>query len=264
MVPILTIVNMIITLILIFGLPIAFIIYFKGKKGIFKALSAGALGFFLGQYIFRQPLIGLAFNSEAFSFLFENQLMYALTLGFSAGLFELLGRMFIITIFLKGLNQKHHVIAAGFGHGIFEAILVVGFTYVNNILLAFMINNNTISNLLAQGVDQALIDQVVTYMTSTNSWYFLIGGLERVLALVIHIALTILVYMGYKTKRVLPFFALALTAHTVLDVTVVYLQLLLVPIWLVEIVVLAFALMAVVVIKKFLEFKFDDESEAVV
>ena len=260
MVPILTIVNMFITLILIFGLPVVFILYFKGKKGTFKALSAGALGFFLGQYIFRQPLIGLAFNSEAFSFLFSNNLLYAITLGFSAGLFELLGRMFIISVFLKGLNQKHHVLAAGFGHGVFEAILVVGFTYVNNILIAFMINNGTISNLLGSGVDQALIDQVITYMTTTNSWYFLIGGFERMLALIIHTALTILVFMGYKTKKYLPFFALALATHTLLDVSVVYLQLLLVPIWVVELVVLAFAFMGIIVIKKFIELKNFNES----
>ncbi len=263
MVPFLSMVNIILTIIIVFSIPVLTIIYFRGKKGVFRALAAGGMGYFMAQYLFRQPLLGTFLNNESFYFISENVVLYALTLGISAAVFEFLGRLLTLSFFMKRDRQKHHILSAGIGHGAFEAIFVVGFTYINNLLIANLINAGRIEELVSEAISLEQVQVAVNTFISTNSWVFLVAGAERVMTLVIHVAITLLVFRGIKSKKYLKNFGLAIGFHALLDTVVVILLQSSVSVFLVEVVIFAMMMGAIYIIRKILdEWKQEDETTA--
>ncbi|MDO9592339.1 MAG: YhfC family glutamic-type intramembrane protease [Erysipelotrichaceae bacterium] len=247
MVSTLSVFNMIVTTILIFGLPVA-VIFFLRKKGIITAMLAGSMGFIIGSQVFRMPVVQLILSSSYGQAIIDQPVFYALLLGVSAALFEFVGRLITIFYIRKRFVDKEHIMAAGIGHGAIEAIFVVGLTYINNILLANMINNGTINTLINENVTQQMIDTLVATMTSANPWIFLVAGLERLMTVVIHVALTFLVFQGIKTKKYLPFFGMAIGAHALLDTMSALLSLWGVSIWIIELFVFSFMWLGIYVI----------------
>jgi len=247
MVSTLAVFNMIVTAILIFGLPVA-VIFFLRKKGIITAMLAGSMGFILGSQVFRTPVVQLILSSSAGQAIIDNPILYALLLGVSAAIFEFIGRLISMFYIRKRFSQKEHIMAVGIGHGAIEAIFIVGLTYINNILLANMINNGTINSLINENVTQSMIDTLVATMTSANPWIFLMAGVERMMTVVIHIALTFLVFQGLRSKKYLPFFTMAIGAHALLDTMSALLSLWGVSIWIIELFVFAFMWLAIYVI----------------
>ncbi len=247
MVSTLAVLNMIVTTILIFGLPVA-VIFFLRKKGIITAMLAGSMGFILGSQVFRTPLVQLILSSSYGQAIIDQPIFYALLLGVSAALFEFFGRIITMFYIRRRFTDKEHIMAAGIGHGAIEAIFIVGLTYINNIMLANMINNGSISNLLSETVTQQMIDNLIIAMSTANPWIFLMAGVERMMTVVIHVALTFLVFQGIKTKKYLPFFGTAIGAHALLDTMSALLNLWGVSIWIIELFVFAFMWLAIYVI----------------
>lgn len=254
MVSTLSIVNMIISVVVIFVLPLLFFLKFRSKSGLLRTMSAGAMGFFVAQYILRLPLVNALLQNESLAdIIFGNFLLYALILGVSAAFFELLFRIIILHWFLRDHQQKHHILAAGFGHGVIEAIMVVAFSYINNIMIAIMINDGRVDQLIQDGADPGVVNQIVEALTTANPWLFLVGGMERVMVIVIHVALTILAFKGLKSARRWYFWGMAFFIHAALDFMVVYMQLNNISILLIEVLVLVFAVLAVLIIKNFVQ-----------
>ena len=52
-----TIISLLITIVLILVTPFVFFWLFRNYKGMFVAMSAGALSFFISQYLVRLPLL---------------------------------------------------------------------------------------------------------------------------------------------------------------------------------------------------------------
>jgi uncharacterized membrane protein YhfC len=247
MVSTLAIFNMIATAVLVFGMPVA-VIFFLRKKGIITAMLAGSMGFILGSQVFRTPVVQLILSSSFGQAIVDNPLMYALLLGVSAALFEFFGRLISMFYIRKRFNDKEHIMAVGIGHGVIEAIFIVGLTYINNILLAFWINDGSVYNLISETISREMIDNLIITMTTANPWIFLMAGIERLMTVVIHVAVTFLVFQGIKTKKYLPFFGMAIGGHALLDTTSALLRLVGVSIWIIELFVFSFMLLAIYVI----------------
>ena len=98
------------------------------KAKILSGISfTGAAVFILFQLVTRIPLIqlvlpGMDWYKETIQ---SNIWTYGLFLGFTAGLFEEVGRYLAFILILKNLDWKNAV-AFGIGHGGIEAILLVG------------------------------------------------------------------------------------------------------------------------------------------
>ena len=60
-------------------------------------------------------------------------MVYCFVLALTAALFEVVARFGVAKILQKNINCEQGV-AAGFGHGGIEAIVLIGMTYVNNLL----------------------------------------------------------------------------------------------------------------------------------
>ena len=131
---------------------IVWIIYgVKNKgKGVWKALALGAAGFVLLQMIIRMPILNIVSLIPGFgTFVAEYYVVYCLILAITAALFEVVARFAVAKILQKKINYEQGV-AAGLGHGGIEAILIVGMTYINNLLYAIMINSGTFAQTIEE------------------------------------------------------------------------------------------------------------------
>ena len=122
----------------------------------------------------------------------------------------------------KNLTCKR-ALAAGLGHGGIEAMILVGMTYVNNLIYIVMINSGYFDYLIAQtaglGVDIRQLELIRSQLVSAVPALFLLGGFERILAMVAHTAMSMVVCYGVAHKKVLPCVLVCLGIHTFIDLT---------------------------------------------
>ena len=218
-----TCVSLLVSLVLPLLLPVLFAVKYK-KQGILPAWLLGAAGFFVTQILIRLPILTALQSMDWFAAFAQSHLFaYAFTLAFTAGLFELAGRFGVAKLLQrKGLNFRRSL-AAGLGHGGIEAILLVGITYVNNLIYIFMINSGSFDSLITQtaamGVDASQLELIRTQFLSSSPALFLLGGFERLLAMVAHIGMSMLVCYGVAHQKALPCVLVCLGIHTLIDLT---------------------------------------------
>jgi uncharacterized membrane protein YhfC len=147
-------------------------------------------------------------------FTYEHPLLYLFLLSLSAGLFEEIGRYLIMKKWLsKGSFME--VFTFGIGHGGIESILIVG--------LGVMLSD----------------------VSSVDDFSLIMGGVERVFAMCMHVAFTFLVYTQIS-KRQKYGLVLSILAHTFVNFIAVYLMSLGYGILTVEISLLVMAVIAVI------------------
>lgn len=230
---------MFVTLILAVGFPIGLVIYLYIKKRIsIKAVLIGALMFFLFQIILRIPaLVYIQSQGWYQVFAIQNTMLTVIIIAFTAALFETIGRYVGLKYLLKNKLERKNGIAYGIGHGGIEAILLVGITYVINIVYSILINTGVISSTL------------VPQLINTSPSLFLAAGIERVFAILFHIAAALLVTYGImENKKIYIFYSFML--HFLLDGILVILQVSGVSVWGVELWVVFIGLMSLVFIIK--------------
>lgn len=220
MVPGLSIVFMVITFLITVGLPIALIVWVMKKyRPGFSPIAVGILVFFVVQVLIRIPLIQLLTANEGVQlFIQNNVLLYFLILSLTAGIFEEGGRLLGFSLFLKKKREYKHGLAYGIGHGGIEAILTVGVLYVSNITLSLIINQGIPSS-EATGLFAIITPQLqaaAAPLINTPSYLFLIAGLERIFAIVLHIALSLMVLYALNTRK-RRYLLLALLIHTAVN-----------------------------------------------
>lgn len=204
---------------------VVWIIYgVKNKgKGVWKALALGAAGFVLLQMIIRMPILNIVSLIPGFgTFVAEYYVVYCLILAMTAALFEVVARFGVAKILQKKINYEQGV-AAGLGHGGIEAILIVGMTYINNLLYAIMINTGSFQGMIQDATRTGgpeVAEQLIMVMDSlveAPSYLFYLAGYERVLTVIFHTAMSLLVcYLVYKKKAVLGL-SIAFVAHFLVD-----------------------------------------------
>lgn len=219
-----SIIAIVTTLIVSTLLPLIFAIIWcvknKSKKTI-SALLLGALGFFVMQIVIRTPILSLISQTDGFlDFVSSNYVLYCLILAFTAALFEVIARYGVAKILRKNLSFERSF-AAGIGHGGIESIIIIGMTYISNLVLSFMINTNTfdivVEQTSAQGIDASNLTAVKEQLIGTNPSTFLLGGFERILTITIHIGLTVLVWYFVKHKKDIIGILICLLAHFAVD-----------------------------------------------
>lgn len=226
MVPVFTIIACIVTLFISLILPIIALIVLAAKnrkQGILSAWLLGAAGFFVTQLLIRLPVLTFLQNQSWFTDFAQNHLfLYAFSLAFTAGLFELAGRFAVAKLLCKKLTYQR-ALAAGLGHGGIEAMLLIGMTYVNNLIYIFMINSGTFDAVIAQtaalGVDVTQLELIRTQFLTTSPVLFTLAGFERILAMTGHAAMSMVVCWGVHSGKPLTCALVCLGIHTLMDLT---------------------------------------------
>lgn len=233
MVPVSTLLACIFTLCVCLFLPIAVLILFavkyKGEK-ILPAWLLGAAGFFVTQMLIRLPILTVLQSQSWFvSFSQKTPFVYAFSLAFTAGLFELVGRFVVAKLMAKDLTFRRSL-AAGLGHGGIEAIVLIGLTYVNNLIYIVMINTGMFDPMIREvaamgdAVPQleatiTQLEMVKTQLVSYPASLFLLASVERVLTICCHAGMSLIVCYGVASGKTMPCLLICLGIHTLLDLT---------------------------------------------
>ena len=143
-----------------------------------------------------------------------------------AGLFEETGRFLAFRTVLKKYQGKNvNALMYGAGHGGIEAIVLLGITSVNNIIYSVFINSGQTARLTTGLTGDALaqVESAIEQLKAYPSAMFLLGGVERIFAVVLQISLSILVWTAVKkNKRFL--YPAAILIHLFVDAITVVLS----------------------------------------
>lgn len=146
----------------------------------------------------------------------------AIFLGLAAGIFEETSRWVLYKFLLKKNRSWNDGVLVGAGHGGVEAFLlgVMGvFTLINMIVL-----RNVDMSAMGIPVEQlAAAQQQVDAFWASPAYIGLLGFVERVFAITLHIALSVMVLYGVANKKPI-WFWLAVLWHAIVDAAAVYLM----------------------------------------
>ena len=219
-----TIVTCVITLFVSLLLPLLVLVVLAvkcKKQGIVSAWLLGAAGFVVTQICIRLPILTAVSKQSWFLEFSQNHLfLYSFSLAFTAGLFELAGRFVVAKLLRKNLTYRRSL-AAGLGHGGIEAMVIIGLSYINNLVYIAMINAGTFDAMLSPlPSDQAAsMEAIRVALLTTSPAMFLMAGFERILTMVIHVALSLIVCWGVHTGKVGKCLLICLGIHTFIDLT---------------------------------------------
>ena len=198
-------------------LPILLWIYFRRKFALsWKLILAGALTFITSQVLH----IPLVFGMNSFLQTLP-LLANAIILGLLAGVFEETARYILFKFILRNTKSWKEGILVGLGHGGIEALLLgilaaVGF--------ATMIGYRSIDLSTVPGIPADQLElarqQVEAYWSAP--WYIaLLGFVERVFAICLHVSLSVMVLYAIVYGKPV-WFWLALLWHAFVDAVAVY------------------------------------------
>ena len=182
-VPVLSMIFMAVSCAICFLTPLALFLYLRlVKKADIYPFFAGCAVMLLFAFILESGLHSLVFSSPAGPAIRNNIWLYAL-------------------------------------YGGFEAIVITGLTMVNNIIWSVMINNGSISSMISSlpGDQLAQAQQSVTLLATLPSYQFLLSGVERLLAIALHIALSVIVWFAVKWNGKFCLYPAAILIHFAVD-----------------------------------------------
>ncbi|MCR4675612.1 MAG: YhfC family intramembrane metalloprotease [Sphaerochaetaceae bacterium] len=237
MVPVLSIVFMAISCLLSFAAPMGLLVYFRRKY------QASVSSFFTGfgvMFVFAFILEPLVHSVVLRTFPITSiPWLYALYGGLMAGIFEETGRFVAYKTLLKDrMENNANALMYGAGHGGFECIWLLGIAMMNNLVWSVMINTGNITQITGSLSEDLLIQAQATVNTLTGSpsYMFLLGIVERFMALALQLSLSVIVWKAVKENKK-QFFFLAVIIHAAVDSVAVLLAYSL-PVLLVELAVL--------------------------
>ena len=187
--------------------------------------------------------------------LFEQNIwLYAFYGGLAAAVFEETGRWLGMKYLVKS-RRPADAVAYGVGHGGVEALLLVGFTYLSNLMVSLAINDGSILQNL-NAMDAATAETYlaqISLLWTTPAYQFLLAGVERMLAIALQVGLSVLVWRAVCTG-IKAYWLLAFVVHFAVDAALVvaanFLPLLLVELLLAAVVALLWLGMILPVLRR--------------
>ena len=252
------VVSLTITVILMIAIPVCFFICWRRKHREQTKISwliAGAAGFVISA---RMLEVGVHYfcivaDNPVSRFINGNTaafVIYGITM---AGIFEECGRLIILKYILKKDRTRENAVIYGIGHGGIEILTV---------LLPAMILYLAIAVMFSQGDTEAALKTLnITEETATAALpsvqaaaafdyaMMAMNVMERLLAMLIHIGLTIVVYYGVVNAKKLCLPS-AILLHMLADTFPALYQRGILPLWAVEIWIAFWTLMIMLIAAK--------------
>ena len=198
-------------------LPIILWIYFTRKFSLsWKLVLAGGLTFIASQVLHVPLVVAMGSFLQSMSLLVN-----AIILGLLAGIFEETARYILFKFILKKSRSWKEGILVGLGHGGTEALILgilAALAFVNMIIYRNM-DLSTIPSIPADQLELAK-QQVAAYWSAP--WYMaLMGFIERIFAICLHVSLSVMVLYAIAYGKPI-WFWLALLWHALVDAVAVY------------------------------------------
>ena len=234
---------LIITIILMVAIPVAFFLYWRRKhkeQTNISYLIAGTIGFLVSARVLELGVhyFCILADNPISRFINGSTAAYVLYGTIMAGVFEECGRHIILKHIMKKNRTRENAVLYGIGHGGIEIVAI---------LLPLMITYLAIAVLFSQGdVENALSSLKITEENAAAALpsvqaaaafdygVMALNVIERLLAMLVHIGLTVIVYYGVvNSKKIcLP---TAIVLHMLADTFPALYQRSVLPLWAVEV-----------------------------
>jgi uncharacterized membrane protein YhfC len=192
--------------------------WLKTRHEKFTSVLTGAMTFLIFALVLESIVHSIVFM--VFPGIKDNVVAYMLYGALMAGIFEETGRFLAYKLVLKKRTNRETAISYGIGHGGFEAVYILAATGINNFVYAGIINAGQFPPLLDQlkaaGQDTSPIESLPEQLAAFGIADIGLPILERVFAVMFHIALSILVFYAVKNGKIWMYF-LAVILHALLD-----------------------------------------------
>ncbi|MCC2686901.1 MAG: hypothetical protein K0R75_3800 [Paenibacillaceae bacterium] len=232
-----------------FLVPLGLFVYFYQKYGFrIKPFLTGILVFILFSQVLEKLMHLYMLKGNSYTaIMLQQPYFFAVYGALAAGIFEEVGRYFGFRLLLRRNRERRDGIALGLGHGGIESLLLGMVAGVQSLMFARMLNGGKLDQLFSGQVSGPTMDQLKTQLTDTPWFMYVLGGWERVPALLLHIALSIVVLYGIRRGRGI-FLLYAILLHAGVDFFVALYQVKVLPIWFVEVVLVISAVASVAII----------------
>ena len=199
--------------------PIGLFIYYRRNQQIsYKVTGAGILSFVVFAMILERILHAYVFNFNPVTGQWlTNTTIFVLYGSLAAGIFEEGGRFLFFRYLLTKRRSYRDGLAFGIGHGGIESIIIGGSASLQNIAFALSLNAGTLDQSIGNTLSPEFLISIKTALLSTSPLLFLTGGLERIIALVMHIALSLLVLYGVRQAQ-FRYVLLAVGIHAIFNI----------------------------------------------
>lgn len=218
---------MLLTAVLGIALPlITAIIWCKKKHEPFTTVLIGAATFLLFAIVIEKPLQALviSLDSPVSQFVNARPVLWGIIVGLFPGVFEETGRFVAFKTVLRKRKQRETGLSHGIGHGGFEALFILGITYIEYFVFAIMLNQGSFVELMIEPVKDTLtpevvkqitgiVEQITTFSAATMG----VALVDRLIAVLYHIGASIMVFYAVKDKKKWWLYPLSILIHTVID-----------------------------------------------
>ena len=199
---------MVLVLLLTIAVPLGAMIFLHRRGGSWRTFFTGAITFIVFVMVLESILHNLVLRSEIGPVIQGNIWLYGLYGGLVAGVFEETGRFLAFRFILKNQRNRITALSYGVGHGGIEAFLLAGLTMAGNLILGLSYVNGA-------ALPEEIIPSVESLL-ATPAGMFLWAGVERLSALTLHTALSVLVFAAVWTKK-WRLFPAAVLLHLAMD-----------------------------------------------
>ena len=235
--------SLIITIVLIVAIPVAFFLYWRRKhreQTNISYLIAGALGFIVSA---RMLELGVHYfcilaDNPVSRFINGSTAVYVLYGTIMAGVFEECGRYVVLKTIMKKNRTRENAVLYGIGHGGIEILAVLLPAMVLYLVVAILFSAGDTENALKtlNITEETAVAALPSVQTAASFDYgvMALNVIERLLAMFVHIGLTVIVYYGVvnSKKLCLP---MAIVLHMLADTFPALYQRNILPLWAVEI-----------------------------
>ena len=207
------------TVILPLGLGLFF---WKRARGRWRFFFLGCVIFPVFAMVLEQLAHGLLLYGSMGPALQGNLWLYALYAGLMAGIFEECGRWLAFRLSLRWSRGPEDALMYGAGHGGIEAVLLAGMTMVNNIVISLALNRGglaAVEELMGPIPEAGLA--AIQGLAATPAGVYFWTAFERLAAVGLHIALSVLVYAAVRGKDRWYWFPAAILIHALVDMAAV-------------------------------------------
>ena len=239
------------SLLVIFGVPIGLGIAVNRKhKGSGYAIMIGAFCFIVSAYVLEQILHGLVFT--AFPNIRDNIVVFCLYGCLTAGLFEETARLLGLRMLCRKDKSSAVGFAYGVGHGGIEAILLAGLTMVNNLMVMYAINSGNTDSLLTglEGDQITLAQEQLAQLAAVPATQWLAAGFERLCAIGLHLALSMLIWMVVTRRLPAWGYPAAIGLHAVSNLPAMLYQAGVIGVWPTELATLILVILVALLVRQ--------------
>ena len=229
MIPAGSLVLMAVNAVLGIAIPVCLAVYLVRKHHArWSTILIGAATFLVFALVLESIMHQLVLKGPHGQAILGNTLWLALYGGLAAGIFEESGRFLAMKLLMKKeASTPLPGVAYGIGHGGVEMIVIFGITMIGNLVLSLMINSGQADTILSQVPAEAgaQLQAQLNQLQALDAGTLIIGLWERFSALLIHVGLSMLVWVAVrKGGKWLWLFPAAILLHALVDAGAVLLQ----------------------------------------